>query len=103
MSLKEMSLQTLQETVLNGQFTEAMSQVIESIERDKDVQGDRSITIKISFKPGDRGVINADMSCQANTPGRKVKSIAILEHGILKIDTLSNDARQPDLYDGSKK
>lgn len=99
MSLETMSLQTLQQTVLNGQFTEAMSEIINSLERDKDVTGERSVTIKISFRPGDRGIINADMSCAASTPGRKVKSIAVLEHGVLKIDTLSNDARQPDLYD----
>jgi len=102
MSLQTMSLESLQQTVLNGQFTEAMSEIIESLERDKDVAGERSVSIKISFKPGDRGIINADMSCQANTPGRKVKTIAVLEHGILKIDTVSGDARQPDMYDGQK-
>lgn len=97
--LKTLSMESLGETVLAGQFAEAMSAIQESFEKDKDIAGARTITIKMSFIPDDRGHIKVDMDCTYNTPSRKVKTIAILESGTLKIDTLSNDARQPDLYD----
>lgn len=95
-------MQSLGETVLAGQFAEAMASVQESFEKDKDIAGARNIIIKLSFVPDDRGHIKVDMDCTCSTPNRKVKTIAVMEGGTLKIDTLSNDARQPDIFDNEK-
>lgn len=98
--LNDLSLSSLAQTKLAGQFEEALQAITESLKKDGDVQGERSITIRLGFKPDDRGFVTADMSVTASTPKRKVKTIAALDGGKLKIDTISNDAQQPDIFDG---
>ncbi len=100
--LKELTLASIGETRAGGQFEEAIGMVVKSLEKDGDVQGARTITMKLSFTPDDRGYISADTSVEVKTPNRKLKTLAALENGELKIDTVSNDVRQPDLLDGTK-
>lgn len=97
--LKDLSLSTLAETKLQGQFLEALGIVNKSLEKEGDISGVRTISIKLAFTPNERGYINVDMSCNANVPGRRVLTIAALEDKTLRIDTLSNDAQQPSLLE----
>ena len=97
--LKELSMESLAETKLAAMFDEAVRIVNESFEKDTDVQGKRSIVLRIDFKPNEHGYVDAEMSVHASTPKRKVKSLASFDEGVLKIDTISNDARQPSLMD----
>jgi len=100
--LKELTLSSLGETKAGEQFEEAMQTVRHSLSKDADVQGARNIIIKLSFKPDERGCILADISVNTNTPRRKIKSLAMLENGQLKIDTVTNDAKQPSLLEGGE-
>lgn len=95
--LKELTLISLGETKAGEEFEEAMAAVRHSLDKDADIQGARTINIKLSFKPDERGMILADISVTRSTPRRKIKSLAMMENGQLKIDTVSNDARQPGL------
>jgi len=101
MSLQGLTLQSLGNTKLAEQFAEAVLELHKSFETDADVSGERSITIKLGMKR-DSGAIIVDMGCTYATPSRKVKTIAVLEHGTIKVDTISNDARQPDIFDNVK-
>lgn len=101
MALKDLTLESLAETQLQGMFSEALSTVETSLEKDSDIKGARTINIALTFTPTERaGIIHADMQVKTSTPSRKVMSIAALENRVLKIDTISNDAQQPDIFDG---
>lgn len=100
--LKEFSLATLGETKVAPQFAEGMAMILESLEKDKDIKGKRSISIDVSFTPDDRGIVMVDMAVKASTPHRTVKTIAMLEDKNLKIDVVSNDAQQPDIFDDER-
>lgn len=97
--LKELTLASLGETRLAELFEESMGTIRESLANDSDVQGARTLTIKLSFTPNERGYVDSDMTVAASTPNRKVKSMAAFEEGKLKIDTVSDDASQPDMFD----
>lgn len=102
MALEKLTLASLEKTKLKNMFDGAMDEVLHSLCHDKDVPGDRGITVKLAFKQKDGYIITA-MKCTASVPGREVSTIASLEDDqTLKIDTVSQDARQPDLYDNDK-
>ena len=95
--LKELTLASLGETKAGEEFEEALEAIRHSLNKDADIQGARTINIKMSFKPDERGCILADISVTRTTPRRKIKSLAMIENGQLKLDTVTNDARQPGL------
>lgn len=97
--LKDLTLSSLGETKLDELFREALTHIENSLDADKDIKGKRSISISLAFEPNEHGYISVDMSVRYRTPEREVKTIATLEDSSLKIDTVSGDARQPDLYD----
>lgn len=97
--LKEISLQSLAETKLKEMFQTALNEVSFSLSEHKDIPGARSISIDITFKQMN-GYIDTELACTHKVPGRKVHAIAAMETtGCMKIDTLSGDARQPDLLE----
>jgi hypothetical protein len=100
--LEKFSLDALQRTKVGAEFEEALKTVQESFVKDRDVAGARAITLTIEFNTNAAGekYRTAEMKVSVKTPRRSMKSIAVLdEHGQLKIDTTSNDARQPELFD----
>jgi len=102
MPLEDLSLSALERTNLGKQFSEALAAIEDSFEKDADVAGERSINIKMSFNPTDGSYVSVLLACSYATPRRKVKTIGTITDGILKIDTISNDVRQPDLLDSTK-
>jgi hypothetical protein len=98
MSLEKISLSSLEKTKLQPLFQTALNEVLHSLYHETDIPGDRSITVKITFKPKDQYIIT-EMGCSHAVPGRKVNAIATLEDNTIKIDTVSGDARQPDLLE----
>ena len=94
--LENMSLSSLEKTKLNPLFLKALNEVLFSIIHEADITGARSITIDLTFKPKD-GYVITTMECSHKVPGRSVSAIATLDKDMLKIDTVSNDARQPDM------
>lgn len=101
MALEDLTLETLGKSKLKPLFQTAMNEVLFSLTEEADVPGDRSITVKLTMKPRD-GYVITEMSCKAAVPGRTVAAITTLEDQRLKIDTVSGDSRQPDLYDPSR-
>ncbi len=77
-----------------------MKKVQKSLEKEHDVAGAREISIKLVFKPDTRlgkGNVSLAMSCAVKMPQRAFLSIANVEDGEIKIDTTTNDSRQPAL------
>ena len=101
MALKELTLSALEDTKLKEMFQEKMNEISFSLSKDADVPGDRKIWIEMTFSPKD-GYLITTYECGAKMPGRKVSSIATFEDHKIKIDTVSGDSRQPDLYDNHK-
>lgn len=105
--LEKFSLDSLSRTKVGVEFGDALDRIKESLSLDSDVEGERSITLTISFKKNAAGerYKTAEMRVSAKTPRRSIKSIATLDDdGNIKIDTLSADARQPSLLEaGSDK
>ncbi|MCK5236922.1 MAG: hypothetical protein KAR06_08050 [Deltaproteobacteria bacterium] len=98
--LVNMNLEQLGKTDLRHLFDEARAMVERSLIEDKDVGGKREINIKLGFERTETGHISISMACSTKTPTRALKSLGTLnEAGHLAIDTVSNDARQPDLLD----
>lgn len=95
--MKEFTLGSLGETKAGEEFEAAMADIRQSLTKDADIGGTRTINIKLSFKPDERGYISADINVTRNVPRRKIKSLAMMENGQLKIETVTNDARQPGL------
>ena len=96
--LVEMSLESLGKTKLAPLFAEAIATTVESLEKDGDVSGKREVTIKLSFEKTETGHITTSLSCSTKTPLRSVKTLAALgDTGTLRIDTATNDARQPSM------
>lgn len=93
--LKELTLESLGRTRAAKQFNEAMDVIKQSLDEDGDVEGTRTVTLKLSFKPNDRGYIESDISVETRTPRRKIKTLAAFEEGKLKIDVVSDDVTQP--------
>lgn len=102
MGLEKFSLDALNRTKVGAEFEVALETVQESFVKDKDVAGARSITLTIEFNANAAGekYRTAEMKVSVKTPRRSTKSIAVLdENGQLRIDTTSNDARQPELFE----
>lgn len=97
--LEDISLGALQRTKINEEFEKGIKEIAKSIEEDGDIGKKREISLAITFLP-EGGYITTEMIIGVKTPRRMVKSIAALE-GNIKIDTVSNDARQPDLFDSN--
>jgi|SRR3990172_12454945 len=91
-----LSLSSLEKTKLQPLFLKALNEVIWSITRETDIPGNRSISIDITFKPKD-GYVITTLECSHKVPGRSVSTIATLDNDMMKIDTVSGDARQPDM------
>lgn len=102
MALEKLTLRSLEDTAVKQQFEEAIEVIRQSLGKDGDVDGARSLTMKMSFTPDERGYIATDISVVASTPHRKLKTLAIYEEGVLKIDAVTNDARQPSLLEGAE-
>lgn len=82
------------------QFTKAVDAVQRSLNEDKDIQGERSITVKLAFKNSGHGdYVNTDITVSQSVPKRKLKTIGIVEHGELRIDSYSGNAQQPSMLD----
>lgn len=96
MALKNFTLESLGETKLKPLWDKAMNEVLFSLYEEGDIPGNRSISIDITFKPKD-GYVFTTLECSHKTPGRSVSAIATMEDNTLKIDTVSADARQPDM------
>lgn len=95
-------LDSLARTKVGVEFNDALERIKQSFAADGDVEGERSITLSISFKKNAAGerYKTAEMRVTAKTPRRSIKSIATLDDdGNIKIDTLSADARQPSLLE----
>ncbi len=92
--LEDLNLKSLDKTRAGELFIEGVKEVEKSYEKNGDVEGARSVTLKVSFNK-DGNMVIADMSVAVSTPSRKVKTIAAIDETGLKIDTQSNDARQP--------
>lgn len=102
--LVDMSLGALQDTKLAVQFDEAIKVVVDSFAKDEDVSGPRDITVKLSFVKNETGHIIASMSCATKTPKRTIKTLGALgDAGMLRIDTVTNDARQPSMLPEPEK
>lgn len=102
MSLEKFSLDALSKTGVGQEFQQALEAVQESFVKDLDVAGARSITLTIEFTANAAGkkYRTAEMKVSVKTPRRNTKSIAVLDdNGQLRIDTTSNDARQPELFE----
>jgi len=97
--LKDLTLAALSETKMQAMFSEALAAVETSMEKDSDLSGERTITMKMKFKPNTRGYVEVDMSCTCNTPNREIRTFASMKEGVLQIDTFSNDATQPDMLE----
>lgn len=95
--LENISLEALQRTKVNKEFEKGIEEITKSFESDGDIQKKREISLTIIFTPIE-GYITTEMAIGVKTPRRTVKSIGALE-GSIKIDTYSNDVRQPDLFD----
>jgi len=95
--LEELTLSSLERTRAGEQFEEAMKAIRESLEKDGDIQKARTVSIEISFKPDPRGFLSTELSVNAKTPKRSISTISTYEDGSIKIDTFTNDARQPAL------
>lgn len=101
MALKELTLESLAETKLGPLFRKAMNEVLFSLYEEADIQGKRSLSIDIVFDPKNDGLVMATFECSHRVPGRKVSSFATLENHGIKIDTVSGDAKQPDLLEAT--
>lgn len=92
--LEDMSLKTLHNTKAGEQFDEAIRTVRESFEKDGDVDGARSVTLKLDFIMKD-AFLFVNMKSSVATPSRSVKSICSMDEKGIKVDVDSGDVRQP--------
>ena len=99
MALEPITLESLGKTELNELFQEAVREVSKSIADPKKIPGKRSISIDLTFDPKENGFMMTTMECTAKVPGRKVSGMASYKEDTVRIDTVSNDARQPDLLE----
>jgi hypothetical protein len=99
--LENFTLASLEKTKLQPLFLNSLNQVLFSLIHESDIDGNRSISIDLTFKPKD-GYVITSMECSHKVPGRSASAIATLDGEMLKIDTVSGDARQLDMFDETK-
>lgn len=97
--LENLSLDALGRTNLGKLFGQCLAQVVESLDKDEDVKAARKITISLSFKTNEFGMLESEMKCQAITPPRSVKSMAEVTDKTIKIDTATGNAKEPSMFD----
>ncbi len=97
--LENLSLSALDRTKLGELFGQSLAQVVESLEKDGDVKAARKITVALSFKKNEFGMLETEMKCHAATPPRSVMSMTEMGDETIKIDTATNDASQPSMLD----
>lgn len=100
--LKELTLENLKETKLKPLFDKALNEVLFSLYQENDIPGKRELMIKITFEL-DGGDLDTRYECIPKTPHRSSRTLAILEDHTVKIETTSNDARQPGFEFDSEK
>ena len=92
--MEEITLETLSRTKLGPMFLEAMAEVEESFSRDADISG---IDLEPRDKYGGKTTAAIEFYVKVKTPSRVVKNLGLISGGRLKVDTVSGDARQPDM------
>ncbi len=94
MALKELTLENLKDTKLQPLFDREMAKILQSLYHENDIAGKRKIAIDITFEL-DGGNIITSFECEAKIPNRTAKVIAVLEDNQVKIETTSDNAKQP--------
>lgn len=97
--LENLSFSALDRTNLKPLFDQALAQVVESLKKDEDVKAARKITISLSFKTNEFGMLETEMKCHATTPPRSVKSVSEVQNNTIQIDAATNDVRSPSMFD----
>lgn len=101
MALEDLSLSALEKNPeFKALFDQAMGNVAASLTNDNALTGKRSIKIDIEFKP-QNGYVITTMECESKVPGKVVAQVATVNDYTIKVDTVSKDARQPDMLESA--
>ncbi|RJP48755.1 MAG: hypothetical protein C4586_08550 [Anaerolineaceae bacterium] len=92
--LKELSLANLKDTKLLPLYNNEMAKVLQSVIFENDIPGKRKISIDITVDL-DGGSVIITFDCEAKVPKRSSKAIAVIEDEKIKIETTSDNAKQP--------
>lgn len=101
MALEDLSLSALEKNPeFKALFDQALGNVAASLTNESALIGKRSIRIDIEFKP-QNGYVITTMECESKVPGKVVAQVATVNDYTIKVDTVSKDARQPDMLESA--
>lgn len=96
--LKDVTLTNLSEGQVEQKFQEVLGEAMNAWAEGRG--GKCRITISIELKPHDSGAFVAlAAKTKISLPDRATSSVLMLKDGRLKVETTSNDAREPGLFE----